>query len=128
MIPLRMMSEIKRKHNKYTSGMDKTYEGFSKLLVEMAYEKNYDRRAAKSRGDTDMELMRWPRRRRSGNSSTRPDRLSSRQMTMARMSTTLMQSGSSMRKAFRTSSTGLAHEEESKAKAKVKKAKAKAKT
>ena len=49
MIPLSMMSEIKIKH-KYTSGMDKTYEGFSKLLVEMAYEKNYDRRAAKSRG------------------------------------------------------------------------------
>ena len=50
-----MMSEIKIKH-KYTSGMDKTYEGFSKLLVEMAYEKNYDRRAAKSRGDTDMDV------------------------------------------------------------------------
>ena len=54
-IPLSMMSEIEIKH-KYNSGMDKTYEGFSKLLVEMAYEKNYDRRAAKSLGDTDMDV------------------------------------------------------------------------
>ena len=55
MIHLNMMSEIKIKH-KYTSGMDKTYEGFSGLLVEMAYEKNDDRQAAKSRGDTDMDV------------------------------------------------------------------------
>ena len=55
MIPLNIMSEIKIKH-KYTTGMDKTYEGLSKLLVEMAYEKNYDRRAARSRGDTDIDV------------------------------------------------------------------------
>ena len=36
--------------------MDKTYEGFSKLLVEMAYENNYDKRAAKSRGANDMDV------------------------------------------------------------------------
>ena len=34
MSPLNMMSEIKIKH-KYTTGMDKTYEGFSKLLIKM---------------------------------------------------------------------------------------------
>ena len=34
MIPTTMMSEIKIKH-KCTTGVDKTYEGFSKLLVEM---------------------------------------------------------------------------------------------
>ena len=44
----RQGSDIKIKHN-YTSGQDKSYEGFSKLLLEMAHEKTYDRRAAKFR-------------------------------------------------------------------------------
>ena len=55
MIPLSMMGEIKIKH-KYTTGMDKTYEGFSKLLLEMAHEKVYDRRAPKGRGESDMDV------------------------------------------------------------------------
>ena len=55
MIPLSMMSEIKFKH-KYTTGMDKIYSGFSRLLLEMADEKAYDRRAAKGRGENDMDL------------------------------------------------------------------------
>jgi len=50
-----MMSEIKIKH-KYTQGVDRSYEGFSKLLVEMAYENTYDKRAAKSRGANDMDV------------------------------------------------------------------------
>ena len=54
-IPTSMMSEIKIKH-KYTVGVDKTYEGFSKLLVEMANEKVYDRRAARGRGESDMDV------------------------------------------------------------------------
>ena len=55
MIPLNVMFEIKIKH-KYTTGMDKTYEGFSKLLLEMALQKTYDRRAAKGRGESDMDV------------------------------------------------------------------------
>ena len=54
-IPLNILSEIKIKH-KYTSGFDKTYEGFSKLLIEMAHEKHYERRAAKGRGESDMDV------------------------------------------------------------------------
>ena len=53
MIPTNLMSEIKIKH-KYTSGPDKSYEGFSRLLIEM--ERTYDRRAAKGRGENDMDL------------------------------------------------------------------------
>ena len=49
MIPLNMMSEIKIKQ-KYNIGMDKTYKGFSRLHIEMANEKSYDRRASKGRG------------------------------------------------------------------------------
>ena len=52
---MNILSEIKIKH-KYTSGFDKTYEGFSKLLIEMAHEKHYDRRAAKGRGESDMDV------------------------------------------------------------------------
>ena len=55
MIPTNMMSEIKIKH-KYTTGPDKSYEGFSRLLIEMANERTYDRRAAKGRGENDMDL------------------------------------------------------------------------
>ena len=55
MIPTSMMSEIKIKH-KYTSVHDKSYEGFSRLLIEMANERTYDRRAAKGRGENDMDL------------------------------------------------------------------------
>ena len=54
-IPASILSEIKIKH-KYTQGFDKTYEGFSKLLIEMAHEKHYDRRAAKGRGESDMDV------------------------------------------------------------------------
>ena len=36
--------------------MGKTYEGFSKLLLEMANEKTYDRRAATGRGESDMDV------------------------------------------------------------------------
>ena len=36
--------------------MDNTYEGFSKLLLEMAHDKTYDRRAAKGRGESDMDV------------------------------------------------------------------------
>ena len=59
MIPASMMSEIKIKH-KYTTGVDKTYEGFSKLLVDMANEKVYDRRAARGRGESDMDFDALP--------------------------------------------------------------------
>ena len=55
MIPTNMLSDLKIKH-KYTQGVDKTYEGFSKLLIEMAHEKHYDRRAAKGRGESDMDV------------------------------------------------------------------------
>ena len=49
MILLNMMSDFKIKQ-KFTAGSDKIYDGFSRLLLEMANEKVYDRRAAKGRG------------------------------------------------------------------------------
>ena len=49
------MQDIKIKHT-HTTGADKSYEGFSKLLLEMANEKVYDRRAAKSRGESNMDV------------------------------------------------------------------------
>ena len=55
MIILNMMNEMKIKH-KYTIGMDKTYEGFSRLLIEMAHEKSYDRRTSKGRGENDIDV------------------------------------------------------------------------
>ena len=55
MIPTSMMQDINIMH-KYMTGSDKSYEGFSRLLIEMANEKTYDRRAAKSCGENDMDL------------------------------------------------------------------------
>ena len=55
MISLSMMREIKIQPQ-YTIGFDKTYEGFSRLLIEMANEKSYDKRASKSRSENDMDV------------------------------------------------------------------------
>ena len=55
MIRLNMMSDIKIKH-KHTAGFDNTYDGFSRLLLEMADEKVCDRCAATGRGDFDMDV------------------------------------------------------------------------
>ena len=106
MIPLNMMGEIKIKQ-KYTTGMDKTYEGFSRLLLEMANEKVYDRRAAKGRGENDMDLDALGScssrqiGRRGRPSLQRPTR-GITAMT-ARTLTTPTPSGSSTRRAPRTS-------------------------
>ena len=48
-----MYQDIKLRH-KYTVGENKGYEGFSRILVELANEKVYDKRAAKGRGENDM--------------------------------------------------------------------------
>ena len=51
MIPTSMMQEIKIRH-KYATGEVKAYAGFSRLLIEMAY----NRRAAKGWGESDMDV------------------------------------------------------------------------
>ena len=42
MIPMAIMQDI---HHKYATGESKTYEGFSRMLIEMANERVYDHRA-----------------------------------------------------------------------------------
>ena len=49
-----MIPEIKIRH-KYTRGGSKGYDGFSRILIQLANEKVYDRRAAKGRGENDMD-------------------------------------------------------------------------
>ena len=54
MIPKDMIQEIKIRH-KCTVGESKGYDGFSRILIELANEKVYDRRAASRRGENDMD-------------------------------------------------------------------------
>ena len=67
MIPKDMIQEINIRHN-YTVGENKGYEGFSRILIELANEKVHDRRAANVRGENDMDTdavdteARQPRR------------------------------------------------------------------
>ena len=49
-----MYQDIKLRH-KYSIGENKNYDGFSRILIELANEKSYDRRAAKGRGENDMD-------------------------------------------------------------------------
>ena len=58
MIPKANLDEIKLKH-KYARGEDKTYNGFSRILIELADEKRYE---AKSRGKDDMDVDALARR------------------------------------------------------------------
>ena len=46
MIPASLMQDIKVRH-KYAVGEEKQYPGFSKILIEMANERTYDRQIAK---------------------------------------------------------------------------------
>ena len=54
MIPEDMCQDIKFRHN-YAVGENKGYENFSRILIELANEKVYDKRAAKCRGENDSD-------------------------------------------------------------------------
>ena len=49
-----MYQDIKLRY-KYNIGKNKNYDGFSRIFIELANEKSYDRRAAKGRGENDMD-------------------------------------------------------------------------
>ena len=55
MISHNIISQIKT-NRKYTAGCDKIYKRFSEVFVEIAYEKNFVRRAAKSCRDRDNDI------------------------------------------------------------------------
>ena len=50
------MQDIKVRH-KYAVGEEKQYPGFSKILIEMANERTYDRQIAKGRNDMDVDAI-----------------------------------------------------------------------
>ena len=62
MIPKANIDEVKLKH-KYAQGVDKTYAGFTRILIELANEKRYDNRN-KTRGKDDMDVDALARQKR----------------------------------------------------------------
>ena len=60
MIPKANFDEIKLKH-KYAQGSEKTYEGFSRILIELSDDKRYEKQ---SRGKDDMDVDLVGKRRR----------------------------------------------------------------
>ena len=56
MIPASLMQDIKVRH-KYAVGLEKQYPGFSKILIEMAKERTYDRQIAKANNDMDIDAL-----------------------------------------------------------------------
>ena len=56
MISASLMQDIKVRH-KYAVGEEKLYPGFSKILIEMANGRTYDRQASKGKNDMDVDAI-----------------------------------------------------------------------
>ena len=56
MIPKNQLDDIKLRH-KYAQGEDKTYAGFSRILIELANEKRYEAKHVRGKDDMDVDAL-----------------------------------------------------------------------